>query len=299
MEQPCPKLRPMRLAQGGIVLMVAVSLLISARSSASSAAPSTPPGANGVIAFVSDGRAAELRGPGIAVIRADGRGARLLTHDKHDLSPAWSPAGTRLVFTRRGDLFVIRADGTHLHRLTSGAVMDYDPAWSPDGRQIAFIRENVLVAMRTDGRNMRTLYSEANEVLDGPTWSPDGKWIAFGSDNATIGTILVVARADGEPWAPASGREDDEYPDWSPGGGWIAFTRNVDDEDEVWIARTDGTGFTRMVTDDGADPSWAPNGRRIVVSSVSRGLVILDLSGTGRVLVPIGASQPAWQAVSP
>jgi TolB protein len=155
-----------------------------------------------------------LRGPGIAVIRADGRGARLLTHDKDDLSPAWSPAGTRLVFTRRGDLYVIRADGTHFRRLTRGAVMDYDPAWSP-------------------------------------------------------------------------------------GGGWIAFTRNVDDEDGVWIARTDGTGFTRKVTEDGADPSWAPNGKRIVASSVSQGLIVLDLSGTGRVLVPIGGSQPAWQSVSP
>jgi TolB protein len=203
------------------------------------------------------------------------------------------------VFTRRGDLYVIRANGTHLRRLTRGAVMDYDPTWSPDGRQIAFIRNNVLVVMRTDGRNTRTLYSNANEVLSGPTWSSDGKWSAFGSDSATIGTILVVARAGGEPWSPASGREDDEYPDWSPGGGWIAFTRNVDDEDGVWVSRTDGTGFTRRVTEDGADPSWAPNGKRIVASSVSQGLIVVDLSGTGRVLVPIGGSQPAWQSVSP
>jgi len=264
-----------------------------------SAASSTPPGANGLIAFVSDGRAAGLRGPGIAVIRADGRGARLLTHGQDDLSPAWSPAGTRVVFTRRGDLYVIRADGTHLRRLASGAVVDYDPAWSPDGRQIAFLRDNALLVMRADGRNMRVVYSDATAVLGGLTWSPDGKSIAFGSDYGTIGTILVVARTSGEPWAPATGREDDEYPDWSPGGGWIAFTRNVDDEDGVWVARTDGTGFTRMLTDDGADPSWAPNGKRIVVSSVSRGLVILDLGGTGRVLVPIGGSQPAWQSVSP
>jgi TolB protein len=283
---------PSRLQYQSLVLLALALALPSAASS-------TPPGSNGLIAFISDGRAAGLRGPGIAVIRADGRGARLLTHGPEDLSPAWSPAGTRLVFTRRGDLYVIRPDGTHLRRLTSGAVVDYDPAWSPDGRQIAFIRDNVLVVMRTDGRNMRALYSEANEILSGPTWSPDGKSIAFGSDNATIGTILVVARAGGEPWGPAAGREDDEYPDWSPGGGWIAFTRNVDDEDQVWVARTDGTGFTRMVTEDGADPSWAPNGKRIVVSSDSRGLVVLDPSGTGRVLVPIGGSQPAWQAVSP
>ena len=283
---------PSRLHYQSIVL-VALALALP------SPASSTPPGANGLIAFVSDGRAAGLRGPGIAVIRADGRGARLLTHDKDDLSPAWSPAGTRLVFTRRGDLYVIRPDGTHLRRLTSGAVVDYDPAWSPDGRQIAFLRDNALLVMRSGGRNMRVVYSEANEVLGGLTWSPDGRWIAFGSDSGTIGTILVVARAGGEPWVPASGRRDDEYPDWSPGGGWIAFTRNVDDEDQVWIARTDGTGFTRILTDDGSDPSWAPNGKRIVVSSVSRGLVVFDLGGTGRVLVPIGGSQPAWQAVSP
>ena len=41
--------------------------------------------------------------------------------------------------TRRGDIWVMNADGTRRRRIThSGAGFDFDPSFSPDGRRIVF-----------------------------------------------------------------------------------------------------------------------------------------------------------------
>ena len=105
---------------------------------------STPPGRNGLIAFAA-GPGLGLKGGGIAVVRPDGRGARLLTRVPGGRDPAWSPAGKRLAFVRKGHVHVMNADGTKLRQVTRGkSVEDSGPSWSPDGRQIAFIRNEEL-----------------------------------------------------------------------------------------------------------------------------------------------------------
>src|SRR5439155_22653313 len=57
-------------------------------------------------------------------------------------NPAWSPDGTKLVFTGYEggwtDLFTINADGSNLQRLTNDRYADFHPTWSPDGQTIAF-----------------------------------------------------------------------------------------------------------------------------------------------------------------
>ena len=54
---------------------------------------------------------------------ADGKNQRRLTRDPaSDGSPSWSPDGRRIAFLRRhngmADVYVMRADGTHVRRLT-------------------------------------------------------------------------------------------------------------------------------------------------------------------------------------
>jgi hypothetical protein len=51
--------------------------------------------------------------------------------------PTWSPDGTQLAFSMNSDIYVVRADGTGLTRLTTRASAE-TPAWSPDGTRIAY-----------------------------------------------------------------------------------------------------------------------------------------------------------------
>lgn len=72
----------------------------------------------------------------IYVMNADGTNAYNLTnHPASDITPVWSPDGTRIVFISERDgnleIYVIDSDGNNLVRLTENAAKDYSPVWSP------------------------------------------------------------------------------------------------------------------------------------------------------------------------
>ena len=278
---------------------------------------STPPGRNGLIAFTFDGRGAgtALRGkpPGIAVVRPDGSGARLLI--RNGRSPAWSPDGRRLAFVRSGNVFVMNANGRGVQRLTRRGTDD-SPAWSTDGRRIAFVRaigqgdsqRSALMIMNADGHHRRAVYfSTISEgyAFDGPSWSPDGTLIAFSKISGQIGEILVIAHIGSKAWSPAGGENDDYDPDWSPDGKYLAFTRTVwscgpCDVDGVWLlTRDDAEATTHQLLEEASNPSWAPDGKSIVAESRSPdGLIIIDLDGNSRPLFGYAGAEPAWQPLS-
>jgi hypothetical protein len=100
----------------GAGLVLAVCVLLGQSAVATAAFP----GANGRIAYSSEGD--------IFSMAADGSDQRNLTRtpDAYDFYPAWSPDGTRIAFVRDGNgvtgpssVFVMNADGTNLVRLTS------------------------------------------------------------------------------------------------------------------------------------------------------------------------------------
>jgi Tol biopolymer transport system component len=99
----------------------------------------------------------------IYVMNPDGTGLTQLTfNDYEERAPAWSPDGSRIVFTARvgtrgGDNFeicVMDADGTNFVQLTDNAVFDAARNFSPDGQKILFIRgpaPQQLWMMNADG----------------------------------------------------------------------------------------------------------------------------------------------------
>jgi Tol biopolymer transport system component len=61
------------------------------------------------------------------------------------------------------DIFVANLDGTGEARLTRTAVPEGEAAWSPDVKQIAFSREGDIYAMRGDGTDLRQLTDTGND----------------------------------------------------------------------------------------------------------------------------------------
>ena len=124
----------------------------------------------------------------IYIIRPDGTGERPLTRDGRSALPAWSPAGTKIAFTRasadgdRADIYVMNKDGSGQHNLTADIAGGggSEPAWSPDGRTIAFNHGFTLAFMSPDGTHRRHLNAPDRAVSE-PAWSPDGNWIVVQS----------------------------------------------------------------------------------------------------------------------
>src|SRR5215218_1201396 len=63
---------------------------------------------------------------------------------------------------------------------------------------------------------------------------------------------------------------------WSPDGRWVAYrdsTRGINDDDEIFIARADGSERRNLTNDPANDwgPDWSPDGRTIVFNSDRHG----------------------------
>ena len=97
-------------------------------------------------------------------MRPDSRGLRQLTY-RNGSDPAWSPHASKLIFVRgrlihaahwRYGLYMVRADGSGLRRVsTPGTVPDH-PSWSPDGKLIGYHGSfSGVWVQRIDGRGLR------------------------------------------------------------------------------------------------------------------------------------------------
>src|SRR6185503_15722816 len=122
------------------------------------------PGPAGAVS-VSNGRiayASKVTGDNdIWAVNADGTGRVDLTNDPaaNDFSPAWSPDGRSIAFSKwRGadrGIFVMTGTGSGVQRLSTGS--DFGAAWSPDGLSIAFSRGHGIWIMNADGTDLREI----------------------------------------------------------------------------------------------------------------------------------------------
>jgi Tol biopolymer transport system component len=202
-----------------------------------------------------------------------------------------------------GDLklryFVIDADGSNLHTLTTGPD-EFEGALSlsPDGRRGAFIRESggVFIVDVETGEEQRIIDGRA--TVD---WSPDGTRLVLGWQEHSTGPSccggdrrledppkIVVIAADGShrwvlsesTFTETHGWVIDEMPVWSPNGAWIAFHRYysgaISRSEQVEgavpkaalvIAAADGSDLHEIDTgniEPGWTFSWTPNSNQIV-----------------------------------
>lgn len=270
---------------------LAVGLALVATQLAAAASGGTN---GGVLAFTS------LRGGNAAlyVANGDSTGARRLTTagvGAYQGDAAWSPDGSRLVFTCGNfELCVASADGSGATRLTTSTwpsswSYDFEPAWSPDGTQIVFSGKRGtssagLWIVNADGTGIRKLVDSATDERF-PEWSPDGLRIAYGRDTATDADLYIV-NADGTgAQRLTSGKAYENDPDWSPDGTTIAYERGTDASllTEVWLMSASGGGQRRLTA--GEEPSWAPDGSFLLFSAPEANdddLFSIRVDGSGR-----------------
>ena len=175
---------------------------------------------------------------GLHLANADGTNPRALTKgqkggvDGNDTSPAFSPDGRWVAFERavdydsgKGGLWLIRADGSGLRRLTDDTSGAGYPRWSPDGKRILFSQR-----------------VEATTFAPGPLWIVD---VAGGKPTP------VTDPAD--PGISFSG-------DWSPDGRQIVYDYFRPDAGppELRVVNADGTHQSTLLVGGGETPDWGP-----------------------------------------
>jgi Tol biopolymer transport system component len=286
---------------------IAVLLLGAAVLATPGVAVGAYPGANGRIAFEEGGV--------IYSIRHDGTDRRQLTTDTHSHSPRWSPNGRLLAFHRAGDIWVMRADGSGAHRITSGSANDINPSWSPDGSRLVFSRTTTgtlagrsLYVVSAAGGSGHLLTSSSDGCAVEPTWSATGRYVVYWDKcpggvistgsignalrkvNTTTGAITTVVGVAGLSTPEGQFLFFGTGPDVTPDGSHVVFTAIDQASGNYCIAITDlsGGGFRCLSIEYESgvfladDPAVSPDGTLVVYTTGNENpqLDVITVSGS-------------------
>ena len=196
--------------------------------------------------------------------------------------PAFSADGARIAFRSAragGGLFVMGRTGELVRQVSDAG---YWPAWSPDGSRLVYSSEPTIDVPFTYGggasvwvleieSGKRTKLSE----LDGtqPSWSPHDRRIAFwGVDRATQNRdIWTVPVGGGEAVRVTNDPAIDATPVWSNDGRFLFFSSSRGGTTNLWRVPIDeATGRTvgapepmTVPTQNAVHPSVSQDGSRI------------------------------------
>jgi hypothetical protein len=192
------------------------------------------------------------------------------------MAPRLSRDGRRLAYfevsdTGEYDVWTLDLERGTADKLTTDRGRDSEPIWSPDGTRIAYLSSAQsggpgIFIRRADGAG--TVERLTNGVHLPSYWSADGKWLAyadFGNQGISIATTLglkTVEIAGDHAWKWVLKGSNGRI---SPTERWVAVMSSTTGTNEIYVLPFPDTGGarTRISTDGGQNPMWAPDGKTL------------------------------------
>lgn len=207
--------------------------------------------------------------------------------DGEFMAPRFSPDGRHIAMTTPGyrGLYLVRADGTDLRRITDEAAAGYDFAFSPDGRHLAFKTrrtdktDNGVDAVqaiqfaRLDAPGVRTL-AERRGDLGVPVWISSDR-LAY-----TTGNRLQVTDLAGKSIRSIAGIGAHRIGYVKAVKGYV--TADAADHDRIVLIEPSGQRTYLTVEKDGRFHTIqvSPGGDRILAHNLNDGhIYVMDLPG--------------------
>ncbi len=203
-----------------------------------------------------------VQGNLVYTIRPDSTLRTLLTQSTGTINrdPAYSPAGDKLVFSRRDssgayDLYTMTSNGGSVTRITNTAgINETSATWSADSAGLVYISDQdgnpeiyTLQVSDPAGTTLRLTNTAAEEQY--PRYSPDGTRLMFmRRDTGGSWTLVISAIGDDLAAAPAlvigSGGSQ-RWPNWISNSR-IVFVSDHAGQPDIYQVNDDGSELTRL-----------------------------------------------------
>jgi len=250
----------------------------------------------------------------IYLVDYDGENIRRITRNGSiNLAPRWSPDGQTVCYTsyHRGQQRLLLLDGKtgRSRKIAQYDGLNVGANWSPDGEELVTTLSKdgnaEIYLLGLDGRIHQRL-THAPSIECSADFDPTGHQVVFTSDRTGVPQLYVMDREGANRRRLTYEGRYNESAAWSPKGDRIAYVSRVDGRFQVFTIEPDGSNLQQITfARDGnnEDPSWAPDGRHLVVSSDRAGtedLWVLDVeSRVARRLTRSGLidTNPDWSGV--
>jgi TolB protein len=181
--------------------------------------------------------------------------------------------------------------------VVSGVVFE----WSSSDPAVAQVSESgmvtgvglggpIAITASTGGKKAKTA---SGSITVTP---PDLDWIVFTSFRDGDYEIYIM-RPDGSGQTRLTNTVGiDLSPSLSPDGRRIAFSHGPDGAQTLWLMNRDGSGLTQVTTSgDAGQPSWSPDGTKILFRWYGVGLFTINPDGSGRTqLTAVNDGMMSW-----
>jgi Tol biopolymer transport system component len=206
------------------------------------------------------------------------------------VSPDGDRVAFALATTSTGDLWVYNARTRTRTRLSEGAGSNATPVWSPDGRYVVFSGRGGLFWVPADGgHEARVLIDGRGRPSLPAAFTIGGKKLAFTERTAEGTWVLRVSSVRNGLRGPEAGSPEffvnlptgNTSAAFSRDGRWLAYASSESGIYEVYVRAYPDTGVKRLVSGGGGYiPTWSPAGNQLFFRTLDQRLMVVDYTET-------------------
>jgi Tol biopolymer transport system component len=232
-------------------------------------------------------------GDQLVAVDADGSHPVTLTPSRvsHIVGFTWSPDGSMIAFESAGGLWIVRTDGSDMHRIEIGVRLDGELAWRPpDGKELVFrgveAGQAGLYAIKPDGTGRRSLTASDGAQFDylWVTMSPDGGRLAYHVERVHEVHVLALDSHVDTVYRPTT-EIGMMFPRFSPDGSRLAvMTWPKGGGNQVGVFAADDpspdVAIAGPLVYNGIQFDWSPDGTQILAAEwATKAPYLLDPAG--------------------